>query len=422
MQFPIQQTHPMCGRISLTRLTITTPFLVLQVVIFIPLNYTKGDAIMQLHIVFFLCVVCHISGQNLVPCPLTWVPSFSDTSISNSAVFTQKNRHAVIAATLSSSAEEIGRFSVSESDELPPFGFIPSSNDTEAVHQFSALTNSLGCQLSWVERSDSRVGRYGVNRSGKLVGRAMSADNLLPASVTGNVAVIVDLEDKRQTTNTFFVLISYNNGLQLTLKDFEFGEMQYGSDDVYGHDQLINHADVDVMYSVSHSKITTDTVTITESHSTTKSWQISAQVSCSMQFKFKGVKGSVGGGIGVDFSRSSESGWESSLTHSQTREISVARSVFVPPRTSIVACSTSSAVDNAQVPYSCLAEYTSPGLNGSQVLENVIEFFPNAIARGNTAVVIVEGVFQGSLTVSSTFTIQPFDAFNPCTSLASNSV
>lgn len=366
-----------------------------------------------MYIILFLSLLSSCLTTMTVNCPLKWEAASADTKLPNFAIYSQKESHIVISAKTSSGADEIGRLEYNGGDLS--VGLVPNTTSSEAVPLFAVLTNSLGCQINWVDKQDPRISRNGVILNGKLVGRVMSAGSLLPCSISGNTAVYIGTDNSRQTTSDYSVLISYNTGLILTLKDFDFGDMTYGSDDVFGYDELINHADVDVIYSVTHSKTTTDTVSITESHSTTKSWHLSAQVNCKMNFKIKAVEGSVGGGIGVDFSKSSESGWGSSMTHSQTRKIAITRSVFVPPRTSIVACSTSKSVENVQVSYTCLAEYKSPGLNGTQVLEYVQETFPNAKTIGDSVVVEIDGTFQGSLSLSTSFIVKPHDAFVSCT-------
>lgn len=345
-------------------------------------------------------------------CRLKWVETRTDDQIPSKAIASQMNMHFVVRPI---NGGGIGRMQVNNG--TIGIGYVPGSPNVTEVQVFETLQNIYDCKTEWVLKSDDRIGDFKVEEGGKLVGRVMdaSSNTLLPGAITGSQISYVDLNKAVAMSSDYYVLISYSKGLTLLLTDFDLKDDNSEGLDFLGIDEIRNEAEVEVTQTVTHSKSVTESFTISEHGSETISWSVAVNVDVSLGVK--GVGASVG--AGVEFSMTSESGWETEMTTTRSRDIEVSRTIAVPPQTSVQACSTIKSKENFTMEYTCLGRYKAAGMTGAEVVEILkLEGIDWQIYEEKEfAVAELQGSFTGSMSLSTQFIVTPIDALYGCSEM-----
>ncbi len=175
-----------------------------------------------------------------------------------------------------------------------------------------------------------------------------------------------------------------------------------------GLDSIYNKSPAESTLTITHTKTVTESTSFTNSKTTTHT--AGATVSAS----FFGVTAEAH----YEFSTASEE--SSTMSTEKTTEISVSRTVVVPPLTSIQACSVLKTLDNFKVDYTAHGRFTKAGFNGTQIRDILrsSHYYEDIISEDEVSVVItIEGSFRGSLAMSNQLILLPANANTGCDEL-----
>jgi len=224
--------------------------------------------VLTLTTILGICLSCF--GQDLsnsVKCPLIWVDvntGMSAKDLPSTRIPNEGNTFFVGRVVTEDGDKFVGQIKLTKEDNSDSnagveFWAAISRYDAKEHIYFQILTNPYRCTLSWESQWQyNKVKEFG-NHDGSVVGRDHRYHRVGWIDERLGGELLVALEGGRvEFSRRYTVLISHLPGLQVKVSNMILDESPLdasGKIDLMGEDEIINDADVELVFTVTHTKL-----------------------------------------------------------------------------------------------------------------------------------------------------------------------
>ncbi|CAG7721832.1 unnamed protein product [Allacma fusca] len=343
-----------------------------------------------------------------IPCKLLkWEPASSERTVPGDALALGGvvSKSYIIRANVSGSFV-IGT-TVKSDDEGRDDAYVPSIEDGNSTFlaSYDILTVPEGCQLVWKYVGDQPPDFRAESSSSptRYFGRVMKEGTYYAGEIdysTKPPVITVAFPDETEEVDSedtdIYVLTSFSPGLKVTLTDVNIpADNNPGAGQVLSSEEVRNYADVTISQTFKHSTSITSTVSTTISSKYTTNSVVTAGIDLTVaSYEYKQEK---------SYTKETTEVW----TTTTTTEVSVTRTITVPPYSVIQACSVVSLETGFCKDYNATAVYTAPGLEPEEIMSILLQDEnPLDVKIDKNKRVVVEniqGSFKGNFVLDSVF-------------------